>query len=299
MRIAFAPVRDPLSARPAAASPPARPASRAGGPASSPATTTVRGPSGSGRSASSRTTDSPRPIAPLDTRVVASGSTSDTGSGISGLVELEVQVHRAAGEPGGVEASGDGAARSAKLAASPKRRDLVGGLVGAGAAQAGRPVGGDATRGTPAWAASSTAGCRLAARYPRWSPPRPGGAMPLASPRARKARGALVDPGVQPDPRRRRPARRTAARCASPGRAPRRSARARRARSTSQVASSVEARHGRRSCRRASTSAIRRRQCSSRSGEAASSSSAAGSTPGGARSARRRPGAAGRPPRRR
>ena len=128
------------------------------------------------------------------------------------LVELHVQcigpvgrghAHRVVGEV-------RGAAMSRVRHRAAEDADLVGGLVGAGAAQPGGPVGGDGDqrarrRGRPR--------ARPGAGWPRPCPEvHTTAAAPRcrASPRARKPADALVDPGVQPQQRRPRRRRRAA-----------------------------------------------------------------------------------------
>ena len=141
------------------------------------------------------------------------------------LLQLDVEVHRrpapapngpgrTAAAPGARNASTAAAtssrrcssrspgssARSRKSAIVAEDPDLVGGLVGAGAAQPGRPVGGDARpAAAPACAASSTAGCRLATAVPEVQTT--AARLPtLVMPEGEEAGGALVDAGVQPEP---------------------------------------------------------------------------------------------------
>ena len=69
------------------------------------------------------------------------------GSGDQRLVELAVQVDRAAGEPGGVEGVRGGGVEVGEAGRVAEEAHLVGGLVGAGAAEAGGAVGGDRDEG--------------------------------------------------------------------------------------------------------------------------------------------------------
>ena len=153
------------------------------------------------------------------------------GFGDQRLVELAVEVDRAVRGPGRRRGRrvGRRRCRSAKLAASPKSRTWsVVWLAPVPRSRAGRSAV-SATRGTPAWAASSTAGCRFAAAVRDVVTTAAGRREPLAMPEREEAGGALVDPGVQRDPVVGARARRRAGRCATRGRARRRSARARRA----------------------------------------------------------------------
>ena len=189
-------------ARRAAASRPRSASCRAGGPASSPATTTVRGP-GAER-VRGRCRRGPRvrehhvgSVAPVTLGV---GRIRVGGVGSSGSSNWQLRWIGPSGNQAASRASSSGAVRSTKLAASPNRRTWsVVWLAPVPRRRAGRSAV-TATRGTPAWAASSTAGCRLAAAVPDVVTTATGRCDPLASPRARNAGRPLVDPGVQGDP---------------------------------------------------------------------------------------------------
>ncbi len=89
-----------------------------------------------------------------------------SGSGISGSSNWQLRWTGPPGSQAASKASGSGAVRSAKLAASPNSRTWsVVWLAPVPRRRAGRSAV-RATRGTPAWAASRTAGCRLAAAVP-------------------------------------------------------------------------------------------------------------------------------------
>ena len=141
------------------------------------------------------------------------------------VVELDVEVDGPAvavaaheGEQlvevgrGDVEGRGEG----------PEDADLVGGLVGPGAPQPGRPVGGDHDERHAGVGRLDHGGSRLATAVPDVQATAAGRPPTFARPSARKRGGALVDPGVQPErrrPGRRRRARTTGARCATRARA--------------------------------------------------------------------------------
>ena len=116
----------------------------------------------------------------------ATGRTSQRSLGTSGSSSWTLRCSGPSPSPSAVVR--DGRVAGAEVDVRHERAedaDLVGGLVGAGAAQPGGPVGGHGDSRTPACAASSIAGCRLATAVPEvqitaaWLPT-------LVSPRARK-----------------------------------------------------------------------------------------------------------------
>ncbi len=225
MRSALAPVREPLLGS-ASSGQPARSAStRAGGPASSPATTTVRGPADRG-SGSADAARAPGPVAGTvqgapSGRPSSSALQPSATSGVSGPSNWTlrctgpravvprpsaVSTVRAtrARQPRTCSASrwpGTAAGTSAKArTASPK--SLTWSVVWFAfvpRSEAGRSAL-STTSGRPAWAASRTAGCRLATAVPLVVTTTVGRREVRARPRARKAGGPLVDAGVQAQP---------------------------------------------------------------------------------------------------
>ena len=123
---------------------------------------------------------------PLVRRVGGPNALGLSSVGSSGSSNWQFRWIGPSGSQAASRASSAGSVRSTKLAASPKRRTWsVVWLAPVPRRRAGRSAV-TATRGTPAWAASSTAGCRLAVAVPEVVTTATGRCDPLARPRARK-----------------------------------------------------------------------------------------------------------------
>ena len=156
------------TARRAAASPPARPAGAPGGPASSPATTTVRGPRAGGFEARPRAAShlNHRRIGWLRCEERSDEPRNQRLLRHQRLVEPHVDVERARRVPLHRIEVGGAARRRRSPTSGPKMPTWsVVWLAPVPRSRAGRSAV-TTTSGTPAWAASSTAGCRFATAVP-------------------------------------------------------------------------------------------------------------------------------------
>ncbi len=184
--MAWPPVREPLVGSASSGHPASWASTRAGGPASSPATTTVRGPAGSSTASALLPRQRPPP-----------GGGREVGPGVLGdqrLVELDVEVHRA-GEPGHHDRTGGDVEGRREV---PEEADLVGGLVGAGAPHPGRSVGGDHDEPDPGVGGLHHGGQEVGGGRPGGAHHR-GPGTHLGEAEREEPGGALVDAGVQPE----------------------------------------------------------------------------------------------------
>ena len=185
--MAWSPVREPLVGSASSGQPASWASTRAGGPASSPATTTVRGPAGSSTGSARSSHD------------MAQESAATSVHGPSGSSGSSRWTLRWTGPSARRQHAADG--RAARL--QDRRRGegaedphLVGGLVGAGAAHPRRPVGGDDDQVEAGVGGLHDGGQEVGHGRPGGAHDGRAGAH-LGEPEREEAGGALVDPGVQ------------------------------------------------------------------------------------------------------
>ena len=117
------------------------------------------------------------------------------------VVELDVQVDRAAGVPGGGEGVGVGVVEVGEGGGVAVEADLVGGLVGAGTAQPRGAVGGDRHEGDARVRGLEHGGVQVGRRRAGGRHDRDRAVRGPGQPQGEEPGRALVDAGVQPHPR--------------------------------------------------------------------------------------------------
>ena len=189
------------SARRAAASSRARPAAAPAAPRRPPPPPPSAGPAAGSTPAarSTATTDSPDRLGTgrrAGRRMLERSELS--GSGTSGSSNWQLRWTGPPGCQAASRASGLGAVEVGEAGGVAEEADLVGGLVGAGAAEAGGAVGGHGDEGYAGMGRLEDSGVQVGRRRTRGRHDRDRPARSLGQPEGDEGGGALVDPGVQP-----------------------------------------------------------------------------------------------------